>query len=145
MLYMGVDPGQKGAVGFVNAKANDAFVEKLAGKTDREIWELIESHKDMVTFAFIEKVASFPGQGVASTFKFGKSFGFLIGCLAASGIPYDFVPPGVWQRRLGCLNKGKKAITKAACQRLFPSVKVTNDTADGLLLAEYARRKDKGI
>ena len=81
-----------------------------------------------------------PKQGVASTFKFGQSFGFLQGILIAAEIPFELVTPQKWQRYLGCRTKGDKNITKARAQELFPDIKCTHAVSDALLIAEYGRR-----
>ena len=106
----------------------------------------------------IEKVHSFPGQGVASSFKFGMGFGGLIMALVSSGIPFEFVTPRVWQKAMGITPREKsnrsdftesktqfKNRLKAKAQQLFPAVRVTLKTSDALLIAEYCRRKHKGI
>lgn len=59
------------------------------------------------------------------------------------GIPYQYVDSKEWQREM--LPKGIKGpeLKKASCeigQRLFPSIECKPD-ADGLLMAEWARRK----
>lgn len=80
-----------------------------------------------------------PKQGVASSFKFGRSYGFLIGLLTGLRIPYEFVTPQKWQKAMGCLTHGDKNISKAAAQRRWPNEKWTHATADAGLIAEYGR------
>ena len=84
-----------------------------------------------------------PGQGVASSFKFGQGFGHLEMALTASGIPHTYVAPQKWQKELQCLTKGDKNVSKARAQQLFPHIKVTHAIADALLIAEYCRRTIK--
>ena len=85
-----------------------------------------------------------PKQGVASSFKFGVSYGLLRMALIASGIPWEEITPNQWQKALGCLSRGDKNTTKARSQQLFPRIKVTHAVADALLLAEFCRRKKTG-
>ena len=88
-----------------------------------------------------------PKQGVASTFKFGRSYGNLEAFLIAAEIPFERVVPSVWQREFGLISKkgetktAKKNRHKAKAQELFPSVKVTHAVADALLIAEWHRRR----
>ena len=88
-----------------------------------------------------------PGQGVSSTFKFGRAFGRLEALLISSKIPCDLVKPTAWQRSIGITKikdetkTAKKNRHKALAQQLFPSVDITHDTADALLIAENLRRK----
>jgi hypothetical protein len=66
--------------------------------------------------------------------------------LIASGVPFEAVTPGKWQKEFGLLAKkgetktAKKNRHKARAQELFPDLKITHATADALLIAEYGRR-----
>ncbi len=147
--YIGIDPGESSG-GIARIWRFDGFPEVCAVKmpaTERDIWETIRAMKSADDpFAYIEKVHAFPGQGVSSTFKFGRNYGFLRACLIASGIPFDDVSPVKWQRAMGINPIKDEPITakknrhKAKAQQLFPSLKVTHATADALLIAEYCRR-----
>jgi crossover junction endodeoxyribonuclease RuvC len=148
MLFLGIDPGKSGAIAVLGPDWVDTI--KL-DNTERDIWEFLTSDTryaaddgQIPCFAMLEQVHSMPGQGVASMFKFGQSYGFLRGILIASNIPFETVTPAKWQGVLGCRSKGDKNVTKAKAQELFPSEKVTHATADALLLAEYCRRIKTG-
>lgn len=78
---------------------------------------------------------------MASSFRFGQSYGFLRGVLVACRVPFDQVTPAKWQRNLGCLSKGDKNVTKAKAQELWPELRITHAIADALLIAEYGRRR----
>jgi crossover junction endodeoxyribonuclease RuvC len=88
-----------------------------------------------------------PHQGVASSFNFGKSAGFIEGVLCALGIPYQLITPQRWKKEFTLNSDKQKSID--VCERLFPNVdllptprcKVKSDgMAEALLMAEYARR-----
>jgi hypothetical protein len=79
--------------------------------------------------------------GVTSAFTFGRGYGSLLMALTAKRVPFDEVPPGTWQKTMGCLSGGDKNVTKRRAQQLFPAVKVTHAVADALLIAEFARRR----
>jgi hypothetical protein len=85
-----------------------------------------------------------PVQGVSSTFKFGVSYGFVLGLLSALRIRHELVTPQKWQRAMNCLSGGDKNVTKAAAQRLWPHWKITHGNADALLIAEHCRRMVHG-
>jgi len=92
-----------------------------------------------------------PKQGVSSTFKFGRGYGFLRGCLVALGIPFEDVTPQTWMRALNVPPRRKnetkaqfKQRLRGVAQQLFPSEKITLATADALLIAEYCRRTSNG-
>ena len=150
MQYLGIDPGKSGAVTVIDwwekdsrlGKSTEATVTscKLDG-TETDIWNWLNDNTDLLNaVATIENVHAMPKQGVASAFTFGKNFGFLIGLLTASSIPYKFVTPHKWQKGMQCLTKGDKNISKAAAQRLWPRVKMTHAIADSMLIAEYGRK-----
>ena len=138
--YLGIDPGQSGGIALVNMVQAETWpIRKL---TERDISDLFERIKaeHSVAMAIIERVWSRPKQGVASSFKFGASYGFLRGMLWAHRFRFEEVTPAKWQRKMGCLTRGDKNISKRRAQQLFPALKITHATADALLLAEYARR-----
>lgn len=136
-VILGIDPGQSGGIARIGL-GGVATAIKMP-ETERDIWEAFAT-RERPDFAVIEAVSAMPKQGVSSTFKFGRSYGFLRACLIASEIPFAEVRPAVWQRELGCLSRGDKNVTKARAQQLFPKLKVTHALADALLIAEYARR-----
>jgi hypothetical protein len=90
-------------------------------------------------------------------FSFGDSVGFIRGILTASGVPFEQKVPRVWQKALGIAPRlierdaTKKIIKeesktdfkrrlKEKAEQLFPTVKVTLDVADSLLIAEFNKR-----
>lgn len=136
--HIGIDPGANGAIAFVLCDGSQVWKMEHAKSTEHDLAAFLASFDDAV--AYIEQVHAMPKQGVSSTFKFGRSYGFMIGLLTAHKIPFREVTPRKWQSELGCLSKGDKNVTKAAAQRLFPDIKVTHANADALLIAEYCRR-----
>jgi len=136
-IYLGIDPGQSGGVSFIWPEGT--FAHPMP-ETERDIWEMFKVENPTDYFAVIERVHSMPRQGVASSFKFGMSYGALRMALVASGIPFEDVTPQKWQKVLGCLSGGDKNVTKQRAQSLFPQLKITHKTADSLLLAEFCRR-----
>lgn len=153
MIYLGVDPGSKGHA--VAIADDGAYIDVIQlSETEHTIWEEVQelvnlSHPDGL-FATIEQVHSMPGQGVASTFKFGMGFGFVRGLLVASGIPHEYVRPQVWMKAMGIPPKTDKGANLGAAQRLYPHLKMsksglTTSYYDALLIAEYGRRKHKGL
>ena len=131
--------------------------------TDRSIWKVFEdlrkrsfSPRDL--FAHIEQVGGYlkgseigKGGGAANgaaMFRFGRSTGFLHGCLVAAGIPYQEIRPVAWQRAVGLVPRKKgesksqwKGRIKQHAQRLFPRLTVTLSICDALLIAEACRRQ----
>jgi crossover junction endodeoxyribonuclease RuvC len=144
---IGIDPGQSGGIVKLDDRTGEViFADKFADKTEHDIAELIREFacSDIGhDHVWIEKVHSMPKQGVASTFKFGRNFGFLIGLLTGLRVRYDLVTPAKWQGAMNCRTKGDKNISKAAAQRRWPDRKWTHATADAALIAEYGRLQNK--
>lgn len=138
---IGIDPGASGAIALIHSGVIHTC---RMTETDADVAEFLNCWLRSVqlsSFAFIEKVHSMPKQGVSSSFKFGASYGFLKGLLTGLKIPFEEVTPQRWQKAMGCMTKGDKNVSKAACQRLFPQEKVVHATADAMLIAEYCRRE----
>jgi len=138
-VYLGADPGASGALAVIDGDGLFVACMRL-NETPADVWAWLESYTAGVRHAVLERVSAMPRQGVASTFKFGVSYGLVQGFLVAADIPFEKVTPGVWQRKLGCLSGGDKNVTKRRAQELFPAAHVTHHVADAYLLAEYARR-----
>lgn len=145
MMYVGVDPGKKGAFAIISDD----------GKAHVDIWDeerfiyCMKRVSDRRVVAAVEKVGAMPGQGVTSMFSFGQSYGFIMGVLRALGISYQLVPPAVWKREFGLLRADKQASIET-CKQLFPGVsllpgeqcrKDSDGMAEALLIALYAQRK----
>ena len=139
MIFIGVDPGQSGAVVALDECGHVVRVVKNDG-TERDTFEAFCGYENSDVFAIIERVHSMPKQGVASSFKFGQSYGFLRGCLVGSCAVFSEVTPQQWQKTMGCLTHGDKNVSKQRAQQLFPREKITHKTADAFLIAEYCRR-----
>lgn len=140
-LFLGIDPGANGAAVLITHAQQVENVFRFKGATEKDIsdWFAQESQY-LDLFAVLERVHAMPKQGVASTFKFGMSYGFLRGMLISYGVAFEAITPGVWQRKLGCLSGGDKNKTKAKAQELFPHTKWTHATADAVLISEFCRR-----
>jgi hypothetical protein len=160
-LYIGIDPGEKGAIAGLFGDGLDGFVYDF--ESGLALQELKGLDALLSVCAMLERVHAFPKQGVSSVFKFGTNFGVWIGRLEALDIPYHFVAPAKWQKALFSTEpkvykkvKGEKKIdTKKmslnVARRLFPnfSDKLTrvkdNGRADALLIAYYFRQLNKGV
>lgn len=148
MNYIGIDPGKSGGIAVLNDRG--VVGAWPMPDTERDTFDLIKectASPDEDTAAVIEYVRSRPGQGVASMFTFGKSYGGLRMALVATGVPFQEVTPGSWQKAFGLTSQqhatqtAKKNANKARAQELFPNIKITHAIADALLLAEWLRRR----
>ena len=155
MIYIGIDPGAKGAMAMIYVDPDgreevdihpwddDGFVTWIIG-----IRAVAKAGKEHIVAA-VEKVGARPGQGVTSMFNFGKSAGYIEGVLSALGIPYQLIPPATWKREFSLIGKDKRASVEV-CRKLFPDVDLkrterckteSDGKAESLLICEWARRK----
>tara|TARA_Y100000310_G_scaffold103804_2_gene102169 strand:+ start:531 stop:1016 length:486 start_codon:yes stop_codon:yes gene_type:complete len=138
--FIGIDPGVSGGVcvieglGYTVCKCPDTIADMA------EVLRPYKERKDAMVA--IESVHSMPGQGVASTFKFGKNFGEWLGILATLKIPYCLVTPHKWMKFYGSYPKERtlrKTHFKNLAQQRVPLLKVTLATADAILIANQLK------
>lgn len=144
MTYIGIDPGISGALGVISPSGTFA----IPFDEDEYIITLESCAREGGGVrAVVEHVSAMPKQGVASTFKFGQNFGWILGVLAAMAIPTELVRPQKWKREFSCTSDKNTSI--AVARRMFPSVsllatprckKPHDGMAEALLMAEYCRR-----
>lgn len=151
--FMGIDPGATGAAVVID---DDLTVAKYFDWPGDEsalaaTLQSMRIHGPWPDWTVLEQVHSMPGQGVASTFKFGRNFGVWLGVLASFQLPFQLVTPQAWRK--GLMSKGDGATTKeqslAVARRTWPQETIfkrqkDNGRADAALMALYARKRWKG-
>src|SRR5262249_55246463 len=131
---LGIDPGISGALAF--------FFPEYPERVAVEDMPVVAGEVDAVTLAkritvmgpdvaVLERVNAMPGQGVSSTFKFGRSYGVIIGVIGAAAIPLHLVTPAKWKTHLRL--SADKEMARALALRLFPACG-----------AQFQRKKDHG-
>jgi len=149
-IYIGIDPGQTGAIAFLTPIENNNIVIDFEDSLLALSLMLANTRSPhYFLYAAIEKVSSMPKQGVASSFKFGTNFGIWQGRLEALQIPFVFVTPRKWQKEVfdSMAQGDRKEMSLNLARRLFPwadlRLKKHHSRADALLIAEWLRRTDK--
>ncbi len=147
-MLIGIDPGISGAIAFLNGDALeiiDTPVLKTNGKSSVDSYQLARliDAAGTIDHAFIEQVGARPGQGVTSMFSFGKTYGTIIGILAANFIPMTFVTPGSWKKTLRVPSDKDAARSRASelmpqHSHLWP-LKKHDGRAEAALLAYWGR------
>ena len=165
--FLGIDPGLDGAIvridrfGKIVQKdimpVHESVITKKGKKSKKrevDAWglaEILRSHSD-VTTAYLEKVGSMPQQGIASTFKFGRYYGFCEMGLAALQIPYTLITPQAWMKLMHqgiSKEHDAKTRSKMLMSRRYPSIdfrpterskKQHDGLVDAFLIAQYALR-----
>jgi crossover junction endodeoxyribonuclease RuvC len=151
---LGVDPGLSGALAVfdpTNFKCVDIIdmpiiVDRRTGKNEIDLFGLavfVDSVKNSIDFAIIEKVGSMPNQGLSSTFKFGLVTGIVKGVMAANYLPQSSVVASVWKSDMNLSHDKSKSVLLA--RKLFPDweasfTKSKDGRAEALLLAVFASK-----
>ncbi len=130
LSYLGIDPGATGAIALVIHTGELWWVEDMPDPLHGAAIESLLRNEGPFTAA-VEDVHSMPGQGVASSFKFGKHFGMVLGALGYAHIPYTLVTPNRWKKAQRVT--ADKDTSRARAIELWPS------HAD-----KFKRKKDNG-
>lgn len=150
---IGIDPGVSGAIGVLTESG--AFVDVfdmptvLANKSSNrqmvnayELANLLRArlvNAPAGVVAITENVNAMPEQGVASVFAFGKSYGILLGVLAALGISTHIVTPQKW-KAFYSLGR-EKGQSRELAQRMWPVAPLGlvkhHNRAEALMLSRY--------
>lgn len=144
--YIGIDPGQTGAIAFIYTPGDVAVYDF---DDPGVLSELIAQASEGFCKAVLEKVASHPGEGVSSAFRFGTAYGIWIGRLEALRIPFDYVSPQRWKKAMFDVKPPDKAASITRALRIYPQMadmlkrKKDHGRAEALLIAEYCRIHDK--
>lgn len=148
-LYIGLDPGAKGAITLINEDGTlfkNIDIPKVGTNYDlREINKVVAEHE--IHFGCVEHQQVFGKEGIVSAFKIGFGYGILVMTLESNNISYEEVRPQAWKKMFGLINKDKAASVRAA-QKLFPTGQFVgpkgglyDGRAESALIAEYARRR----
>ena len=143
-LIAGIDPGKTGAIAIIAEKMEILNVHDWesprAASDFLDIWK-----RGDISFAILEKVHSFPGQGVKSVWSFAENFGVWEGILSAMEIPFQLIPPRQWMKGQitpsDHIKVKKRGLT--VCRRLYPKsnwfrLERHDGRADAVLMARYA-------
>jgi len=140
-----IDPGWSGAMAVFTD--GQLITTHKCMPTSTETWELCGKDIHRASIAVLEWVHSMPGQGVASTFKFGYNYGMWNGMLATASKETMLVPPKMWQANWKDVPKDKKDrknfLKQKAMEISEGRVKVTLQNADAICIGQWYI--DKGI
>jgi crossover junction endodeoxyribonuclease RuvC len=150
MKLLGIDPGLSGALAILCGDevllVEDMPVHSIVTGRKTRVELDVPSLRQLLTaqpidHVVIEKVASRPGQGVSSMFKFGHCAGAVYGLVVGLQLPCSFVLPQLWQRAAGCGPSPDAARQRAA--QLYPAIapqlarKRNAGRADAILIARH--------
>jgi crossover junction endodeoxyribonuclease RuvC len=149
MNVIAIDPGLTGAAAVLDTQGAiiDCFDLPTIGEGPQRridaanFSDLISKHQPYA-FAIVEQVGARKGQGVSSTFRFGKAYGTILGVFGARSIPVRNVSPAKWKKALGLNSDGEVSRARAietwpAHAKLFAR-KRDHNRAEAALLGLYA-------
>lgn len=146
IAVMGIDPGVRGGVAVLDETGKACYVAAFhPSMPHSELVRVVAGGTHTLYLSgsrhvFMEHVGYIKGDGGKGSFTFGRVDGLIRGALHALGFPPQDIRPMVWQGSMGCLSGGKKAVTKARAEALFPELKITHAVADALLIATFGRQ-----
>ncbi len=144
-LFVGLDPGAKGAVALLDDQGCAIMVEDVHRYPETLLGLLrrfygYSTNPSPRIAACIERVGSHKGDGAAAMFSFGTSFGVAWCALHTISRPEDvgLIHPATWKKAMKLTRKGK-AGSVALASMLFPALGcLRHDQAEALLLARFA-------
>jgi hypothetical protein len=150
MLYLGVDPGQKGGLCLLgDDRMLIEYCKMPDGKKDIISKLHLWYEKCLGGMCIIsERAQTMPKQGIKSAFGYGNHFGIFETSAYWMEIPYHDVAPQTWKKTMHLNSDKNNAIV--LCEKIFPTVnlippkgRVKHDgIAEAILIAEWARRQN---
>jgi crossover junction endodeoxyribonuclease RuvC len=157
-MILAIDPGASGALAFFDTTAGTLEIIDMptvevqrSGKAKREISPAllattigraqVSLSTPPITLVVLERVGAMPGQGVSSTFQFGRGVGMVEGVVSALRMPMQYVTPQRWQKDLNV--RGGKDGSRQRAAELFPAyanlfaLKKWDGRADAALMAYW--------
>ena len=153
-MYIGVDPGSvSGALGALDHQGNYLEAFDIEHR-DKHILALVFKSRILSVVdpkegaeICMEQVHSMPGQGVSSTFAFGRAVGVISAVCELSRWPVHLVSPRKWKAHFHLSADKNESLDMA--RYLWPEAKLTlkkhGNKAEALLIAEYLRHELHGI
>lgn len=162
-VLIGIDPGLDGAVAVL------AWAPPVLGLTLAVVMPITGTEKGREvnvmdlrhllqgfrgdsgnTIVVMESVHAMPGQGVSSSFKFGKTLGQIDATVKCCRLPLIYVTPVAWKKKVlaGMNWKGNKAASIQYCLNRHPGRQLKrtekckgphDGICDAICIAEYGR------
>jgi hypothetical protein len=140
---LGIDPGQKGATGFISPALNEALKLPLKQVKTKKVIDGEQLASRIRTYdpevIVLEDVYSSSQMGVVGAFTFGENKGTLRGICYALGYTEEkgnllWVHPAVWKPAMNL--SSDKMLSKDLATQLFPNVRIGSiDAAEAMLIA----------
>lgn len=104
MIIAGIDPGQQGAIAFINTKKKTEWVLDMPllpekGIDALQLYYYLDGED--VEKVFLEKAQSMPGQSSVAMFNYGVGYGKILAVLAIFKLPFEEIRPNKWKTEFG--------------------------------------------
>ena len=142
------DPGKAGGLAHIGPGEGLETIVLRPWTVEHELSDYLRELNPAGYDAVIEDVPAYVSAATsnASSIKLGYNFGYIMGCLRTLQFRAHLVKPREWQKgvqglkpRMGYTER--KRMLKDNAIRLYPDLKVTNATADALLILNYWRNR----
>ena len=156
-LFIGIDPGKKGAIALFDPDKHSLHVVDMPlitrpnGKGEDTnydlLGDLLRPPPGMLLQAWVEEVWSMPKEGVSSAHAFGRNNGAIRQALACHQIPRHFVTAGKWKRFFGL--SSDKGVSRSKATEFFPAnaqqfARIKDDgRAEAALIALYGYQQSR--
>lgn len=147
MIIVGIDPGLSGAMVQIDTDAVShiygALFPTSLNKKKREFnLSLLNNCFDFLiddrsTLVSIERVHAVKGNGVSSSFSFGRSFGALEMAAHYSSSNVNYVTPQAWKKKFGLIGKGKDE-SRLLAKKMWPNSNLFDKVGAGQAFADAA-------
>lgn len=158
-MYIGIDPGESGAIALLHGSSLTVYdmplrSEKRRGKVvteiDTPVLCAMLNEIDPPAVVYLEQVGGMPRQGGAAAFQFGRAYGQVEAACVAAGFSPVYVPPAKWQghwRLIGADKATACALAALNWPQLTnsfygPRGGLRDGRADAALIAAYGRRTE---
>ncbi len=148
-VIIGIDAGANGGIAIMCGGITPlAFSPKNSQEIDSALRtaKLYADNRNLPLVAFIEALTGYQANRPIPSqraFTMGKFYGMAIGSLVSLGIEFRCVSPQEWQsKHPECKNSiyfTHKQLLKNKAKKLYPYMKITNKTADAVLIADYGK------
>lgn len=146
-IFVGIDPGLKGGLSILSSDNNIKRSWDFEKETNKSIKQALAQIRHYRVYNIhLEDVKPFPLASKSSIAKMMEQKGLLQGLLIGLELGFELTSAKVWQKHFSMAkkkgetqNSWKKRL-KDLAERLEPTMKITLDNADSVLIALYAKQ-----
>lgn len=145
MMILGIDPGLDGGLAIITKGSKIELLETIPTEpkggfikrqvNTQELARILRPFSDAEVW--LEGVASRPGQGVASVFSFGDTYGSIRGVLGALEMKVNTITPTKWKKELKISSKEDSLKAIKDLNFGLNLKKKDHNLAEALLIAYY--------